>query len=73
MEIGALASLATLMQAQSLQQAVSTSVMKMEMDSAKQSAQAARSASSFLVSAIAFAGLSPFGQAVAQFMIVWQR
>ncbi len=40
MEIGALASLATLMQAQSLQQAVSTSVMKMEMDSTKQSAQA---------------------------------
>jgi len=40
MEIGALASLATLMQAQSLQQAVSTSVLKMEMDSAKQSAQA---------------------------------
>ena len=40
MGIGALASLATLMQAQSLQQAVSTSVMKMEMDSTKQSAQA---------------------------------
>lgn len=40
MEVGALASIATLMQAQSLQQAVSTSVMKMEMDSAKQSAQA---------------------------------
>jgi len=37
------------------------------------SAQAARSASSFLVSAIALAGLSPFGQTLAQFMIVWQR
>lgn len=28
---------------------------------------------SFLSSAIAFAGLSPLGQALAQFMIVWQR
>src|SRR5690606_29982255 len=32
-----------------------------------------RSASSFLISAIARAGLSPLGQALAQFMIVWQR
>jgi hypothetical protein len=28
---------------------------------------------SFLTSAIALAGLSPFGQVRAQFMIVWQR
>jgi hypothetical protein len=28
---------------------------------------------SFFNSAIAFAGLSPFGQALVQFMIVWQR
>ena len=35
--------------------------------------QAARSAISFLVSAIALAGFSPFGQTLAQFMIVWQR
>ena len=27
---------------------------------------------SFLISAIALAGLSPFGQVTAQFMIVWQ-
>jgi hypothetical protein len=27
----------------------------------------------FLTSAIALAGLSPFGQVLAQFMIVWQR
>ena len=27
----------------------------------------------FLISAIALAGLSPFGQVLAQFMIVWQR
>ena len=27
----------------------------------------------FLISAMAFAGLSPFGQALAQFMMVWQR
>jgi len=40
---------------------------------AEEAAQPARSASSFLVSAIALAGLSPLGQAVAQFMIVWQR
>jgi hypothetical protein len=40
MEVSALASMATMMQAQSLQYAVSTSVMKMEMDTAKQSAQA---------------------------------
>ena len=36
-------------------------------------AQAARSAISFLVSAIALAGFKPFGQTFAQFMIVWQR
>src|SRR3954447_9294210 len=36
-------------------------------------AQAARSAISLRVSAIALAGLSPFGQTFAQFMIVWQR
>ena len=40
---------------------------------AVEAAQATRSASSFLVSAIALAGLSPFGHTVAQFMIVWQR
>lgn len=40
MEVSALASMATQMQAQNLQQAVSTSVMKMEMDTAKESAQA---------------------------------
>src|SRR5690348_10932224 len=34
---------------------------------------AARSAISFLVSAIALAGLSPLGHTFAQFMIVWQR
>jgi len=28
---------------------------------------------SFLISAIALAGLSPFGQVRAQFMIVWHR
>jgi hypothetical protein len=27
----------------------------------------------FLISAIAFAGFSPFGQVLAQFMMVWQR
>jgi hypothetical protein len=27
----------------------------------------------FLISAIAFAGFKPFGQVLAQFMIVWQR
>ena len=27
----------------------------------------------FLISAMAFAGFSPFGQVLAQFMIVWQR
>src|SRR4051812_34096092 len=36
-------------------------------------AQAARSAISFLVSAIALAGLRPLGQTFAQFMIVWHR
>jgi hypothetical protein len=35
--------------------------------------QTARSSSIFLVSAIALAGFKPFGQALAQFMIVWQR
>lgn len=35
--------------------------------------QMARSASIFLISAIAFAGLSPLGQTFAQFMMVWQR
>src|SRR5687768_2160408 len=34
---------------------------------------AARSAISFLVSAIALAGLRPLGHTLAQFMIVWQR
>ena len=41
--------------------------------SAEKSAQTARSARSFLVSAMALAGLSPFGHTCAQFMIVWQR
>ena len=36
-------------------------------------AQVCRSTISFLMSAIALAGLSPFGQALAQFMMVWQR
>jgi hypothetical protein len=40
---------------------------------AEEAAQATRSASSFLVSAMALAGLSPLGQTLAQFMIVWQR
>lgn len=35
--------------------------------------QTRRSTSIFLISPIAFAGLRPFGQAWAQFMIVWQR
>ena len=35
--------------------------------------QNCRSTIIFLISAIAFAGLSPFGQVWAQFMIVWQR
>src|SRR5690606_16691481 len=39
----------------------------------EKSTQAACSASSFLVAAIALAGFSPFGQPLAQFMIVWQR
>jgi hypothetical protein len=34
---------------------------------------AARSAISFLVSAITWAGFNPFGQTFAQFMMVWQR
>jgi hypothetical protein len=33
----------------------------------------ARSTSIFLISAMALAGLSPFGQVLAQFMMVWQR
>jgi hypothetical protein len=33
----------------------------------------ARSTASFLTSAIAFAGFRPLGQALAQFMMVWQR
>jgi hypothetical protein len=32
-----------------------------------------RSTIIFLISAMALAGLSPFGQAFAQFMMVWQR
>lgn len=36
-------------------------------------AQMRRSTIIFLISAIAFAGLRPFGQAWVQFMIVWQR
>ena len=32
-----------------------------------------RSTIIFLISAIALAGLRPFGQALAQFMMVWQR
>jgi hypothetical protein len=36
-------------------------------------AQCLLSASIFLVSAMALAGLSPFGQVLVQFMIVWQR
>ena len=32
-----------------------------------------RSTIIFLISAIAFAGLRPFGQVLAQFMMVWQR
>ena len=39
----------------------------------RQVAQAALSATSFLVSAIALAGERPFGQTFEQFMIVWQR
>ena len=35
--------------------------------------QSRRSTSIFLISPIAFAGFNPFGQAWAQFMIVWQR
>ena len=35
--------------------------------------QTRRSTIIFLISAIALAGLSPFGQVLAQFMIVWQR
>ena len=36
-------------------------------------AQTPRVTISFLISAIAFAGFSPFGHAVVQFMMVWQR
>ena len=32
-----------------------------------------RSTIIFLISAMALAGLRPFGQALAQFMMVWQR
>ena len=32
-----------------------------------------RSTIFFLISAMDFAGLSPFGQALVQFMMVWQR
>ena len=32
-----------------------------------------RSTSIFLISAMALAGLRPFGQALAQFRMVWQR
>ena len=35
--------------------------------------QTARSTISFLISAMALAGLRPFGQTCAQFMMVWQR
>jgi hypothetical protein len=35
--------------------------------------QVLRSTNSFLTSAIAWAGLRPFGQALAQFKMVWQR
>ena len=35
--------------------------------------QTSRSCISFLISMIAAAGFSPFGQTLAQFMIVWQR
>jgi hypothetical protein len=35
--------------------------------------QARFSTCSFRISVIAFAGLRPFGQTLAQFMIVWQR
>ena len=35
--------------------------------------QATRSTSIFLISPIALAGLRPFGQTCAQFMMVWQR
>ena len=35
--------------------------------------QTARATIIFLISAIALAGFRPFGQALAQFMIVWQR
>ena len=35
--------------------------------------QIARATIIFLISAMALAGLRPFGQVLAQFMIVWQR
>lgn len=35
--------------------------------------QTRRSTIIFLISAIAFAGLRPFGQVFEQFMMVWQR
>lgn len=37
------------------------------------SVQTTRSTIIFLISAMAAAGFSPFGQVLAQFMIVWQR
>ena len=36
-------------------------------------AQSCRSTIIFLISAMAFAGFRPFGQVLAQFMMVWQR
>ncbi len=42
-------------------------------EGAKSIAYERRSTISFLISAIALAGLSPFGQVRAQFMMVWQR
>ncbi len=35
--------------------------------------QTSRATIIFLISAIAFAGFRPFGQVLAQFMMVWQR
>lgn len=40
---------------------------------AASSGQTTRSTIIFLISAIALAGFNPFGQVLAQFMIVWQR
>ncbi len=41
--------------------------------SASTAAHIRRSTISFFNSAMALAGLNPFGQALAQFIIVWQR